>query len=70
MTREYHIAPTKEHYTSTVDLLGRAGCLADAHDFVSKMPFDTDVCVWGALLGACRVHCNVEIGEFTTEPIL
>lgn len=59
MTRVYHITPTKEQYTCMVDL-GCAGCLERAHDFVAKTPLEPEVCVWDALLGACRVHCNAE----------
>eukprot|EP01018_Ginkgo_biloba_P028267 Gb_24755 [translate_table: standard] len=63
MTQDYHITPRVEHYSCMVDLLGRAGCLDEAHDFVNNMPLEPHVGVWGALLGACRIHCNIELGE-------
>eukprot|EP01018_Ginkgo_biloba_P034627 Gb_37255 [translate_table: standard] len=59
----YHITPTMKHYCCMVDLLGRAGHLDEAQDFISKMPTEPDAGVWGALLGACRTHANIELGE-------
>ncbi|KAG0470930.1 hypothetical protein HPP92_017630 [Vanilla planifolia] len=63
MTQVYNIVPRMEHYICIVDLLGRAGLLAEAFDFICKMPFEPDVHVWGALLGACRVHTKPELGR-------
>jgi hypothetical protein len=50
-----------------VDLLGRAGHLAEAKDLISKMPIKPDATVWGCLLGACRIHNNIELGELVAE---
>ncbi|ONK57224.1 uncharacterized protein A4U43_C10F17880 [Asparagus officinalis] len=63
MIQAYRIIPRMEHYICFVDLLGRGGLLNEAWDFIQGMPFKPDVRVWGALLGACRVHKNIEIGE-------
>eukprot|EP01018_Ginkgo_biloba_P034602 Gb_21765 [translate_table: standard] len=63
MSRDYHIIPSVKHYACMVDLLGRAGRLDDAHELINKMPIEPDATVWGALLGACRIHCNIELGE-------
>lgn len=46
-----------------VALLSRAGHLDEAHNFIQKMAFQPGVGVWGALLSACRIHCNIELGE-------
>eukprot|EP01018_Ginkgo_biloba_P030314 Gb_23082 [translate_table: standard] len=70
MSQHYGIAPTVEHYTCMVDLLGRAGCLSEAHDLIRKMPVEPDGAVWGALLGACRMHCNIELGKIAAENLL
>lgn len=51
------------HYTCMVDLLGRAGRLEEAHELIRSMPFQPSPAVWGALLGACVIHENVELGE-------
>eukprot|EP00253_Pinus_taeda_P001269 PITA_01269 len=67
MQREYLITPCEEHYACMVDLLGRSGDLVEAHDFISKMPLKPNACVWGALLGACGLHCNIELAEYVAE---
>eukprot|EP01018_Ginkgo_biloba_P034752 Gb_24816 [translate_table: standard] len=67
MSRYYHITPTIEHYGCMVDLLGRAGYLDEAQDFINKMPIEPDAVVWGCLLGACRIHTNIELGECVAE---
>ncbi|KAI3812607.1 hypothetical protein L1987_17318 [Smallanthus sonchifolius] len=63
MTNDYGIAPRMEHYACIIDLFGRAGRLNEAHDIIKSMPFVPDAGVWGTLLGASRVHGNVELAE-------
>ncbi|XP_057837544.2 pentatricopeptide repeat-containing protein At2g13600 [Cryptomeria japonica] len=70
MSQEYHMEPEIEHYGSMLDLLGRAGHLNMAQDFINKMPIEPDVAVWGALLGACRIHRNLEMGEYAARQLL
>eukprot|EP01018_Ginkgo_biloba_P026293 Gb_12542 [translate_table: standard] len=67
MSREYHLTPTVEHYCCMVSLLGRAGQLDEAHDFINNMPIKPHTAVWGSLLAACRLHTNIEIGERVAE---
>eukprot|EP01018_Ginkgo_biloba_P006883 Gb_03551 [translate_table: standard] len=70
MSRNYHMIPRVEHYSCVVDLLGRAGQLKEAYNFIQSMPLEPDAGVWGALLGACRIHCNIEIGEHAAKRLL
>ncbi|KAJ7546368.1 hypothetical protein O6H91_08G037700 [Diphasiastrum complanatum] len=63
MCEDHGVTPTVDHYACMVDLLGRAGCLADAEDFINQMPIPPDAVVWMALLGAARNHNHVEIGR-------
>ncbi|RAL37456.1 unnamed protein product [Cuscuta campestris] len=63
MSQELKIEPKMEHYGCIVDLLGRAGLVEEAYRFVGRMPFEADASVLGALLGACRVHGEVELGN-------
>ncbi|CAA6659784.1 unnamed protein product [Spirodela intermedia] len=51
------------HYAALVDLLGRHGRLEEAMGIVGGMPVPPDRTVWGALLGACRVHRNDELAR-------
>eukprot|EP01018_Ginkgo_biloba_P019039 Gb_39514 [translate_table: standard] len=70
MIQNYCITPSQEHYACMVDLLGRSGHLEEARNFIQKMPLEPDASVWGALLGACRIHCNIEIGEHVAERLI
>ncbi|OMO65189.1 hypothetical protein COLO4_31427 [Corchorus olitorius] len=74
MKESFGFEPMQEHYACMIDLLGRAGRLDEAMELVNTMPFQADGSVWGALLGAARIHKNVELGQraaemlFTLEP--
>ncbi|XP_038901081.1 pentatricopeptide repeat-containing protein At5g59600-like [Benincasa hispida] len=63
MQSKYGIVPRVEHYACMVDVLGRAGKLAEAYDLIKTMPVEPDLYVWGALLGACRKHGEIELAE-------
>lgn len=56
MLKTYNIQPEIEHYGCMVDLLGRAGKLTEAEDFIFRMPIPPDAVIWGTLLSACRIH--------------
>ncbi|PIA31574.1 hypothetical protein AQUCO_04900104v1 [Aquilegia coerulea] len=72
MQNEYSIPPTADHYMCMVDLLGRAGRIADAYRTIVKVmpPVKPHAGVWGALLSACRVYHNLEIGEIAAQHLL
>ncbi|GMH00389.1 hypothetical protein Nepgr_002228 [Nepenthes gracilis] len=63
MERNFNITPKLEHYGCMVDLLGRAGKLHEAYNLIQHMPMKPDSVVWGALLGACSFHGNVDVAE-------
>ncbi|XVF27963.1 hypothetical protein REPUB_Repub14bG0154400 [Reevesia pubescens] len=63
MSCQYGIVPIMEHYGCMVDLLGRAGLLTEATELVRTMPFQPDASVLGALLGACKIHGAIELGN-------
>nr|XP_004307165.2 PREDICTED: pentatricopeptide repeat-containing protein At1g08070-like [Fragaria vesca subsp. vesca] len=70
MSTVYKLRPQTEHYGCMVDLLGRAGLIGEAVEFVNNMPIEPDAFVWGALLGACRIHGKVELAEAVMEKLL
>ncbi|XP_022973483.1 pentatricopeptide repeat-containing protein At3g26782, mitochondrial-like isoform X1 [Cucurbita maxima] len=70
MSRDFELKPGPEHYACMVDLLGRVGKLKEAFEFISKMPIRPNAGVWGALLGACRIHSNVEMAEVAAMNLL
>jgi pentatricopeptide repeat protein len=70
MTTVYRIPAKLEHCTCMVDLLGRAGHLQEAENIIQGMPCKPDAAVWIALLGACRIHGNLEMGERVAKRVL
>ncbi|XP_073127066.1 uncharacterized protein [Henckelia pumila] len=66
----WNLSPKPEHYASMVDLLGRSGLLAEAFDFVDKLPVDLPAYAWETLLSACRVHDNYEFSDLISNKIL
>ncbi|XP_020598738.1 pentatricopeptide repeat-containing protein At3g63370, chloroplastic-like [Phalaenopsis equestris] len=70
MIKEYMLNPWPEHYACIVDLLGRAGKLDEAYEFIGEMPTKPTATVWCALLGACRVYSNYEHGKLAAEKLL
>nr|AYM00633.1 pentatricopeptide repeat protein [Salvia miltiorrhiza] len=66
MKADHGVEPNADHYACVVDLLGRAGRLDEAYDIINLMPVGLDkVGVWSSLLGACRIHQNVQLGEIS-----
>ncbi|XP_031493940.1 pentatricopeptide repeat-containing protein ELI1, chloroplastic [Nymphaea colorata] len=63
MRDKFGIEPKIEHYGCMVDLLGRAGLLDEAYELVKSMRIAPDPVLWGSLLGACRLHGNIKLGE-------
>ncbi|RWW23301.1 hypothetical protein GW17_00012456 [Ensete ventricosum] len=70
MVNEFRIAPQVEHYASLVDLIGRHGHLKDAMEVINNMTVKPDKAVWGALLGACRVHNDVALAQVAAEALV
>lgn len=70
MVRDFGIEPGVEHYSSLVDVVGRHGQLEEAMDIISRMRVKADNGVWGALMGACRVHNNVEMARVAAEALM
>ena len=46
---EYGITPSTDHYTCMVDLLGQAGLVEEALEFVQSMPIEPYRGVWGGI---------------------
>ncbi len=69
MVRDYGIEPCIEHYTCMVWLLGRSGHLDKAFKLIEEIPFEPSVMVWRALLGACVIHNDVELGRISAQRV-
>ncbi|KAL5731019.1 hypothetical protein ACHQM5_003784 [Ranunculus cassubicifolius] len=76
MTDKYGIVPGCDHYACVVDLLGRAGKLTEALSLLEKIEDEEASselyggAIWGALLGACKLYENVEMGNMVAEKLL
>jgi pentatricopeptide repeat protein len=66
----YNISARAAHYSCVVDLLGRAGHLCEAHDQIKTMSCEASASVWMALLGACRIHGNMDMGKYVAKQVL
>ncbi|XP_072986414.1 pentatricopeptide repeat-containing protein At3g57430, chloroplastic [Typha latifolia] len=68
MKREHGVEPTPDHYACVVDLLGRAGQLDQAYHLITTMdPGPPQAGAWSSLLGACRIHRDVQLGAIAAN---
>ncbi|XP_031280860.1 pentatricopeptide repeat-containing protein At2g29760, chloroplastic-like [Pistacia vera] len=70
MNKFYGLQPKIEHYGCMVDLLGRAGLLEEAKDFIEQMPINPDAVIWRSLLRACLVHGNLNLAEMAAKMLI
>ncbi|KAE9608625.1 putative tetratricopeptide-like helical domain-containing protein [Lupinus albus] len=61
--------PTKEQYACVVDLLSRGGRIHEAYSLVTRMPIEANANLWGTLLGACKIHHEVELGRIVADQL-
>ncbi|KAK7329748.1 hypothetical protein VNO77_23925 [Canavalia gladiata] len=70
MEEAYGVAPNIEHFSCLIDMLGRAGRLSVAEEYMKKFPQWNDPIVLGSLLSACWLHGNMVIGERLAKKLL
>ncbi|XP_041025103.1 putative pentatricopeptide repeat-containing protein At5g37570 [Juglans microcarpa x Juglans regia] len=70
MKYDYSIVPSPDHYACMVDLLSRSGRLKEGYELIKSMPVEPHAGAWGALLGACKLQCDVELGEVIAARLL
>ncbi|KAK7350756.1 hypothetical protein VNO77_09684 [Canavalia gladiata] len=61
--------PTMEQYACVVDLLARGGRISEAYSLVTSLPIEANANLWGTLLGACKIHQEVELGRIIAEQL-
>ncbi|KAI6704176.1 hypothetical protein NL676_013312 [Syzygium grande] len=69
LMKKYNVDARIVHHATIVDLLGRAGLLDRAKKFIEEMPIEPTAEIWGALLGACRMHKDMKLGAYAAERV-
>ncbi|CAM8900332.1 unnamed protein product [Rhodiola kirilowii] len=71
MRRDYGILPSNEHHVCMVDMLGRGGFLHQAYEYIKEEIRGTPTpAVWTAMLAACKMHKNFDMGVQVAEHLL
>ncbi|KAL3620037.1 hypothetical protein CASFOL_034949 [Castilleja foliolosa] len=70
MVNEYLVEPSPEHYSCVVDMLGRAGRLKEAEEFLGRIPGGPGISVLQSLLGSCRNYGDVEMGIRVSDALI
>ncbi|XP_075672349.1 pentatricopeptide repeat-containing protein At3g05340 isoform X1 [Castanea sativa] len=70
MAKDHGLSPRSEHYACVIDLLGRAGLLTEAKQFIARLPENPGIEVWQALLGACSIHGDSEMGKYAADQLI
>eukprot|EP00250_Pteridium_aquilinum_P023364 c26741_g1_i1 orf=3-221(+) len=50
-----------------VDLLGRVGLLKEAEHLINNAPFESMGVAWSSLLGACKLHSDMQHGLLAAD---
>ncbi|CAN1223710.1 Pentatricopeptide repeat-containing protein At4g30700 [Linum grandiflorum] len=69
MIRDHGFQPITEHYACMVDILGRAGKLEEALEFIKGIPENPSPPIWSTLLGACMIHKDMNMARLASEKL-
>ncbi|KAK6934930.1 Pentatricopeptide repeat [Dillenia turbinata] len=67
MKTEYGIDPGMEHYLGLIGVLGSSGHLAEAMEYIERMPVEPTAEVWETLRHFARVHGDIDLEDHTEE---
>jgi pentatricopeptide repeat protein len=70
MCSKFNLKPGIKHYGCMEDLFGRAGKLEKALEIIGTTPSQDDPVLWRTLLGSCKIHKNVKIGEIAIRNLI
>ncbi|KAL6143485.1 hypothetical protein ACLB2K_054180 [Fragaria x ananassa] len=69
MSRDYKVKPRAMHYACMIELLGQEGNLDEAFALIRAAPFKPTANMWAALLTACRINENLELGKIAAKEL-
>ncbi|KAL9235348.1 hypothetical protein vseg_010111 [Gypsophila vaccaria] len=71
MRKLYPGHPISMHmYASMVDMFARRGYIYEAEAFIRNMPVEPGPAIYKCLLSACKLHGNLEVGEWASKRLL
>ncbi|CAM8986441.1 unnamed protein product [Rhodiola kirilowii] len=71
MEKDYGIRPSSEHFCCVADMLGRAGRVAEAYEFITNLGEEGNLLgTWGSLLAACKIHREFELGKLVSQKLI
>lgn len=70
MIHFHKIEPKVDHFGCLMDLLSRAGFLKVSEKLVQGMPVEPVPALWGALVSACKTHCDLHLGEVIGKKLI
>ncbi|RDX84210.1 Pentatricopeptide repeat-containing protein, mitochondrial, partial [Mucuna pruriens] len=65
--KEYGVVPSMEHYLEVVNILGNAGHLNEAEEFIGKIPIELGVEAWESLRYFARIHGDLDLEDRAEE---
>ncbi|KAL2321377.1 hypothetical protein Fmac_030346 [Flemingia macrophylla] len=65
--KEYGIVASMEHYLEVINILGNAGQLNEAEEFVENIPIDLGVEAWVSLRNFAKIHGDLDLEDRVKE---
>lgn len=66
----YGLKPILEHFVCMVNLLGRAGCLSEAMNFINRSPFSDLPLLWRTLVSVSKLMANSKFSMLASKCLL
>ncbi|KHN40337.1 Pentatricopeptide repeat-containing protein [Glycine soja] len=65
--KEYGIVPSMEHYLEVINIMGNAGQLKEAEEFIENIPIEFGVEAWESLRKFARIHGDLDLEDCAEE---